>query len=603
MACRAPSAEDWRVSMAIYKVLTKRHELVPGDLLFGGEYFLKGGDTHIRFKAYGEMGEDKGFVHLPIEWLLQNTVLSIREREREGPHEAEYLRRMGIEDEGSDRRPSISERSRVPKSQLSPPLNFVPIGKESPPRKSSLDLPKPKVRRSLSFSGLPSSSMLGKGPSLVRSPFDISKCHMEFQDLRVLDGQGGSPSIHVEGRGQPALMGVLGDLLKPHENATGINLRDTCFVKNPRTGRNIAVLGWDHAMVVRQDKGRFHVVAIYAHASKGSPTHHIFGGVNRGKTPARLDTGGKPVQFEWHNCQVCKKGACNWIYVHLRPVEVEQIVTFQASSCSVVMLYDQLWRNIVISHMDASPPVPVGQIYIKELGKPRSATPLCVLASVYPEWEEMGKVVHSCSLLPVKMLFLRRGPLPPEGVESQGGWSNLESGLVFPPASLGPMFCGVIGAEEVYKNLIAKAFVKFRPTVTINQLKFWRDESSFTLDAILEMKDAELMKVYHAIVAQQFGKAQHAVLNAVGLGIFEELQRNPKGPLKALVQKDDKGGIFIAAVRAMLVYAIMAGGTEPLVREVITLVNTITPDLQLRFTVPLTAVARRVMETYIKRLD
>jgi hypothetical protein len=266
------------------------------------------------------------------------------------------------------------------------------------------------------------------------------------------------------------------------------------------------------------------------------------------------------------------------------------------------MLYDQQWHEMVISHMDASPPVPVGQIFEREFGKPRTAAPLHVLASLYPEWEEMMKVTHSCAQLSVKPIFLCRGPMPDKDSISTGGWSNQESGLVFPPLVPGVVFRGVLGARDVYRNLLSKHFLKFGPKVSVNKLQFWRDDYEFKLDAVLAMKDAELTKVYTSILAQQFGKAQHLVLNAVGLKLLEELSGNPKSRLKALQQEDDKG-LFTAAIRALMVYSVLAGETDPLVVEVAELVNSVTPELQLRFVVPLTATCRHVMNQYIKKLQ
>jgi hypothetical protein len=78
--------------MAIYRVTRGGHQLVPGDLLFGGEYFLdEGGGRQYRFKAYGERGEDKGWRHLPSQWLRENIVISSEEPAREGPQERQFL--------------------------------------------------------------------------------------------------------------------------------------------------------------------------------------------------------------------------------------------------------------------------------------------------------------------------------------------------------------------------------------------------------------------------------------------------------------------------------------------------------------------------------
>ena len=78
--------------MAIYRVTGAGHQLVPGDLLFGGEYFVaEGGGRQYRFKAYGELGEEKGWRHLPRQWLRDNIVVSSEEPARENIQERQFI--------------------------------------------------------------------------------------------------------------------------------------------------------------------------------------------------------------------------------------------------------------------------------------------------------------------------------------------------------------------------------------------------------------------------------------------------------------------------------------------------------------------------------
>lgn len=83
--------------MAVYLVKTAGHGLAPGDTLHGGEYFVReGGGIQYKFKAYAEMGDDKGFVHLPSEWLMANVTLFLDELSRRGVGEAEFVRLLGL---------------------------------------------------------------------------------------------------------------------------------------------------------------------------------------------------------------------------------------------------------------------------------------------------------------------------------------------------------------------------------------------------------------------------------------------------------------------------------------------------------------------------
>ena len=77
--------------MAIYAVNGQGHGLVPGDLLFGGEYFRREGQFQVRLKAYSETGEDKGFIHLPIAWMLRNVTVSQPEPARTSGDEERAL--------------------------------------------------------------------------------------------------------------------------------------------------------------------------------------------------------------------------------------------------------------------------------------------------------------------------------------------------------------------------------------------------------------------------------------------------------------------------------------------------------------------------------
>ena len=98
--------------MAIYRVTRGGHQLVPGDLLFGGEYFLdEGGGRQYRFKAYGERGEDKGWRHLPSQWLRENIVISSEEPAREGPQERQFLALL-------QRRPPMARQASGAKANL-----------------------------------------------------------------------------------------------------------------------------------------------------------------------------------------------------------------------------------------------------------------------------------------------------------------------------------------------------------------------------------------------------------------------------------------------------------------------------------------------------
>jgi hypothetical protein len=77
--------------MAIYKVTVIGHGLNRGDLLFGGDYFQRNGMTQVRLKAYDELGIDKGFIYLPINWVINNTVISMPELNRTSEKEKATL--------------------------------------------------------------------------------------------------------------------------------------------------------------------------------------------------------------------------------------------------------------------------------------------------------------------------------------------------------------------------------------------------------------------------------------------------------------------------------------------------------------------------------
>jgi hypothetical protein len=106
--------------MAIYKVKNARQVgggdpiLVPGDLLFGGEYFVDEGGVQCRFQVYDEVGADKGMMHLPRAWVEANVDISLEEPTRtwdgklvEGPQEKALLTKL------RERGPAV-ERPAVP---------------------------------------------------------------------------------------------------------------------------------------------------------------------------------------------------------------------------------------------------------------------------------------------------------------------------------------------------------------------------------------------------------------------------------------------------------------------------------------------------------
>ncbi|MGK3965453.1 hypothetical protein WMF38_14905 [Sorangium sp. So ce118] len=79
--------------MSIYAVIGAGHGLIPGDLLFGGEYFHSDDQgAQFRFQVYDEYGGDKGKVFLPSSWVRENVRLSIHEPGRDhSPRERELV--------------------------------------------------------------------------------------------------------------------------------------------------------------------------------------------------------------------------------------------------------------------------------------------------------------------------------------------------------------------------------------------------------------------------------------------------------------------------------------------------------------------------------
>lgn len=99
--------------MSIYHVKNPGHQLVAHDLLFGGEYFhVDINFTMLKFKAYGELGEDKGDRFLSLQWLLNNVYLSIQEDDRDTDPEREFIRRLSQNEQSSalDFEPPVIQR-------------------------------------------------------------------------------------------------------------------------------------------------------------------------------------------------------------------------------------------------------------------------------------------------------------------------------------------------------------------------------------------------------------------------------------------------------------------------------------------------------------
>lgn len=414
----------------------------------------------------------------------------------------------------------------------------------------------------------------------------------------------------IKSRGQPKVLPYASELFGSLK-VVGLNERSTSFIRNPRTGGTIAVLGWDHAMVIQRLLGHYCVTHIWAHCPGKSPSQQIFLQVKPFCTP--VDTSAeKPVLLEHHDCRSkgCAEG-CRFIRIKVKPIRIERWVTFQASSCSVAILRQSGSECLVISHMDAAPTVPVAQMYLHELSLKEVRSPskkLSVISSVFPEKEEVLKVMHSCSLLRIKPVFLLRGPL---GNSEKGpvlGWSNLESGMEFPPLMQAPSFCGVIGAFDVYRNLLSKEFIRIIPKI---KPWFWEQEMQAYIGGIPGLADELVENAYHQLMkTSQFAEAHTLMLSMVATMLLEaasgevhkDLAKSAQIVLEALVGKK-KNDYFPAAIRALMLYGFAKGQGTELVVAVETIVEWFIPELQLRFTITLTDEGVKALVKRMKDYD
>ncbi|MDC0715115.1 hypothetical protein POL68_42095 [Stigmatella sp. ncwal1] len=414
------------------------------------------------------------------------------------------------------------------------------------------------------------------------------------------------PPIVVHQNGQPQVYGTLKTLLDHFKSTPGLTERATCFF-SPSGSGNIAVLGWDHAMVIKRLQGRYCVTDIYAHFGKtrSSPAQPIFGHVSLGRPIERLDSGRGVSNFSFHPhpCKSCK-GECRWVRVALpQPVHIDRVVTFQASSCSVCILHHQNNSEIVISHMDDGPPIPVGHIYRQIFGPP--TFPLHVIASVFPDFGEMQKVAQSCAVVGAEPIFFRRGPMTPDGSSAYLGWSNLESGILFPPAAPCATFLGVVGAAQVYKTAIVKELLRYGPSRTLvptafQGLRGWTHHG-LRLDHILHMTEHELTNLSVTLHGTQFGLTHLFLANQIGLALFA---LNRSGSELPRLKSANETSYSAAGLRALLIYAHISDGVknEKLIAEVVELIETLTPLLQFAFAVPLNPATRQVMREALGRL-
>lgn len=104
--------------MSIYEVLTDRNELKATDLLFGGEYFAsEGNGAQLKFKVYDEYGKDKGFVHLPRYWLVNNIKLLHDERNERGSIKDSEKETLFVEQLQAQANPMSSASARLAGSE------------------------------------------------------------------------------------------------------------------------------------------------------------------------------------------------------------------------------------------------------------------------------------------------------------------------------------------------------------------------------------------------------------------------------------------------------------------------------------------------------
>lgn len=217
-------------------------------------------------------------------------------------------------------------------------------------------------------------------------------------------------------------------------------------------GKNIFNVGWNHALVLKKRNNLYYADSVYVHGTADSPEKKVYT-VEEDLiyTFDQVDAINKSIKQGKHKCKEHKTADCSWkkfkVSDRIAGEKIDRIITWGVTSCSVACLWNTNAETIIISHMNAGPPIPVAWMAVEE---GIQGGTFKVIVSSHPGNSELAKLKsdnlpHSDVL--ASAIVLPRGPLKLSSLNDNSAFlTHPYAGIDLTQLSTkGAIFEGVVG--------------------------------------------------------------------------------------------------------------------------------------------------------------